>query len=417
MFIRTSSLEVEVAVRVKAGIEKVPGGLMLVPLLVGAVIHTLAPGAGEFFGSFTGAMFTGLPPILGVFYVCLGATLDLRATPYIAKKGGALLASKIVFAAVVGIVLGHFWGEAPISGGLLAGMSVLAVVAALNDTNGGLYMSLMGQFGRNRDVGAYSVMSLESGPFLTMVTLGIAGLSAFPWQALVGAILPLALGMLLGNLDPAMRKFLAPAVPALVPFLGLTLGLTINLTAVWQAGLLGIGLGLFVVICGGAVLLLADKLTGGDGIAGLAAATTAGNAAVVPTIVAQANPVYAPAAQSATVLVASSVVVTAILCPIITVLWARLVLKQPAGGSREAEATFRPDLHPHLDHVPADTGETALEAAHVRVLDDAAPDRSRDGDRTWTPDPRSGTDPAEDRMDQRPDRTVRPDRSEGRADA
>src|SRR4029453_16484023 len=160
-------------------------------------------------------------------------------------------------------------------------------------------------------------------------------------------------------------------------------------------GLLGIGLGLFVVICGGAVLLLADKLTGGDGIAGLAAANTAGNAAgnaaVVPTIVAQANPVYAPAAQSATVLVASSVVVTAILCPIITVMWARLVLKQPVGGSREAEAAIAADLHPHLDHVPADTGETVLEAAHIRVVDDTAPDRSQGNDRTKTTERGSGS--------------------------
>src|SRR5690242_8774918 len=130
--------EVEVAVRIKAGMEKVPGGLMLIPLLIGAVIHTAAPDAGKFFGSFTGALFTGLPPILGAFYVCLGATLDLKATPYIAKKGGALLGSKIAFAVLVGIVLGRLWGEAPISGGLLAGLSVLAVVAALNDTNGGL---------------------------------------------------------------------------------------------------------------------------------------------------------------------------------------------------------------------------------------------------------------------------------------
>src|SRR6476660_5431093 len=73
--------------------------MMLVPLLIGAVIHTAAPDAGKFFGSFTGALFTGLPPILGVFYVCLGATLDLKATPYIAKKGGALLGNKIVSAA------------------------------------------------------------------------------------------------------------------------------------------------------------------------------------------------------------------------------------------------------------------------------------------------------------------------------
>jgi 2-keto-3-deoxygluconate permease len=250
-----------------------------------------------------------------------------------------------------------------------------------------------------------------------MLTLGIAGLSAFPWQALVGAILPLALGMLLGNLDPAMRRFLAPAVPALVPFLGLTLGLTINLNAVWRAGLLGVGLGLFVVLVGGTVLLLADKLTGGDGIAGLAAATTAGNAAVVPAIVAQANPVYAPAAQSATVLVASSVVVTAILCPIITVLWARLVLKQPAGGNREAEAALTADLHPHLGHVPADTGETAPEAARITIIDATAPERRQDDDRRRTTDRGSGTQSTRDPASRRATRTVREDRWERATDA
>jgi 2-keto-3-deoxygluconate permease len=409
--------EVDMAVGIKAGMEKVPGGLMLIPLLVGAAIHTVAPHAGTFFGSFTGALFTGLAPILGVFYVCLGATLDVKATAYIAKKGGTLLGSKIAFAATVGVVLGRFMGEAPISGGLLSGLSVLAVVAALSDTNGGLYMSLMGQFGRNRDVGAYSVMSLESGPFITMLILGIAGLSAFPWQALVGAILPLMLGMLLGNLDPSMRKFLAPAVPALVPFLGLTLGLTINLTALWRAGLLGLALGLFVVLAGGAVLLLADKLSRGDGIAGLAAATTAGNAAVVPTIVAQANPAYAPAAQSATVLVAASVVVTAILCPIVTVLWARMVLKQPAGGSREAEAAFAADLHPHLDHVPADTGEAALRAAHLTVLDESPADGPQAEDRTMATDCASDARSTNDPTSRRPQRTVGRDQKRGEADA
>src|SRR5438045_3294734 len=65
---------------------------------------------------------------------------------------------------LVGAVLGRLWGEAPVPAGPLAGLSVLAVVAAMNDTNGGLYMALMGQFGQPRDAAAYSVMSLESGP-------------------------------------------------------------------------------------------------------------------------------------------------------------------------------------------------------------------------------------------------------------
>ncbi|HWC20802.1 MAG TPA: 2-keto-3-deoxygluconate permease [Flexivirga sp.] len=330
------------AVPIKAGIEKIPGGMMLVPMLVGAVIHTTAPGSGEFFGSFTGAFFTGLPALLGAFYLCLGATLDVRTTPYIAKKGGVLLGSKILFAIIIGFIAGRLMGEAPVGGGVFSGLSTLAVVAALNDTNGGLYMSLMAQFGRKRDVGAYSVMSLESGPFLTMVTLGVAGLSAFPWQTLVGAILPLALGMLLGNLDPDMRRFLAPAVPVMIPFLGLTLGLTLSLTAVWKAGLLGVALGLFVVFVGGAVLLLADRLSGGDGIAGLAAATTAGNAAVVPAIVAEANPAYASAAGPATVLIASSLVVSAVLCPVVTSFWAKRVLGQDTLPPDEVTALREP---------------------------------------------------------------------------
>src|SRR5690349_16571159 len=115
-------------VAIKRSIERIPGGMMIVPLFTGAIINTLAPNAGKFFGSFTGALFSGALPILAVFYVCMGATIELKATPYILKKGGALLATKIAVAAVVGIVLGRLWGEAPVTGGMLAGLSTLAVV-------------------------------------------------------------------------------------------------------------------------------------------------------------------------------------------------------------------------------------------------------------------------------------------------
>jgi 2-keto-3-deoxygluconate permease len=321
-------------VPIKRTIERIPGGMMIVPLFTGAIITTLAPNTGKYFGSFTGALFSGALSILAVFYVCMGATIELKATPYIVKKGGVLLLAKISTAAAVGVVLGRLWGEAPVATGLLAGLSTLAVVAAMNDTNGGLYMALMGQFGAPRDVAAYSIMSIESGPFLTMLTLGVAGLSAFPWQALVGAILPLAVGMLIGNLDEEMREFLRRAVPVLIPFFAFALGAGINLTSVWKAGLLGIGLGVFVVVVTGTVLWIADRLTGGSGVAGLSAASTAGNAAAVPAIVAAANPAYKPAADTATILVATSVVVTAVLVPIVTAWWYRRVsTRQQRTGS------------------------------------------------------------------------------------
>ena len=55
--------------------------------------------------------------------------------------------------------------------GFFAGLSVLAIVSAMDMTNGGLYASLMNQYGSKEESGAFVLMSLESGPLMTMVIL------------------------------------------------------------------------------------------------------------------------------------------------------------------------------------------------------------------------------------------------------
>jgi len=319
---------------IKATLNRIPGGAMVVPQFIGAVVHTLWPGTGEFFGSFTGALFTGALPLTAAFFLCLGTTLEFKATGQILVKGGSLLGAKLAGAAVIGVVAAQFLDEAPIASGAFAGLSVLALVAAMNDTNGSMFITLMQQFGRPKDAAAYGVMSIESGPFFTMVTLGVAGLAAFPWQAMLGTLLPLILGAVLGNLDPSMRDWLSPVCPGLIPVIAFALGGTINLAAVWKAGLLGVGLGVFVFLWTGLFLVFVDRLTGGTGVAGTAADTTAGNAITVPAIVAAANPAYEAAAPSATVLVAACVVVTAVLAPFGTAFMAKRarerIAQQPA---------------------------------------------------------------------------------------
>lgn len=313
---------------IKRTVERIPGGFMLVPLLAGAVTHTFVPHAAQFFGSFTGALFEGALPILAVFYVCVGSAIEVRALPQVAKRGGALLATKIALGIAAGVILGHFLGNHPVRAGWFAGVSTLAVVAAINDTNGGLYMALMSQYGTAEETAAYSVMGLESGPFLTMVTLGVAGLASFPWPTLLGAVLPLLVGLVVGNLDTELRAFLSQATPVMIPFFAFALGAALNLKLVWGAGLVGIGLGLAVLTVSGVALLVVDRWCGGTGVAGVSAATTAGNAAAVPALVAAANHKYAEAAGPATVLVASSVIVTTILAPLVTAWWAERVRKK-----------------------------------------------------------------------------------------
>ena len=69
-------------------------------------------------------------------------------------------------------------------------------------------MALMAQLGRKiEDVAAYSIMSMESGPFFTMLIFGVSGLASFPVLAFVFALLPLLIGIVLGNSDPHGEPF------------------------------------------------------------------------------------------------------------------------------------------------------------------------------------------------------------------
>lgn len=307
--------------KIMQNVQKIPGGMMLVPLLLGATLNTFAPGTGKFFGSFTGALMTGILPILAVFFFCMGATIDVRQSAWVLKKSGALVASKVLFAALLGVIASHFIPATGITEGFFAGISVLAIVAAMNDTNGGLYMALMNQYGTKEEASAYALMTLESGPFLTMVTLGVAGLGNFPWPAMLGSILPFALGYILGNLDHDIRKFLTPAVPVFIPFFAFALGNGLSFHVVAKTGLLGILMGFAVIILSIPVLLIADFLTDGNGRCGIAAASTAGAAVTVPTVIAAIDPQFASVAPAATSLIATCVLVTAIFTPMLTGLW------------------------------------------------------------------------------------------------
>ncbi len=306
---------------------------MIVPLFIGALLRTLFPhifdkGNTIFQTSFTGGLLTGAVPFLAAFYVCLGSTIDLRQTGYIVKKGVALWLGKILTAAVIGLLIRLL---APHQNDVVIGLSALAIVAAFSDTNGGLYMALMAQLGRKaEDVAAYSIMSLESGPFFTMLILGVVGLASFPLIAFVLALLPLLIGIALGNWDPAWRAFLKPGTQLMIPFFALALGTGIDLTKVVSAGLSGVLLGVFVVAITGTVLLVLDRLTGGNGLAGLAASSTAGNAAAVPAVVAAIYTAYQPIAAVATVQVSACVIVTAILTPIVSAWYATRVNKGEA---------------------------------------------------------------------------------------
>lgn len=308
--------------KIKQSIERIPGGLMLVPLFLGALCHTFSPEAGKYFGSFTNGLITGTVPILSVWFFCMGAGIDIRATGTVLRKSGTIVVTKILVAWIIGIICVKFMPAGMIQTGFFAGLSTLAIVTAMDMTNGGLYASIMQQYGTKEEAGAFVLTSIESGPLVTMMILGSTGAAFFEPRLFIGAVLPFIIGFALGNLDKELRVFFGSASMTMIPFFGFALGNTINLAVVGQTGLLGILLGLGVIVITGIPLIFADKwIGGGHGGAGLAASSTAGAAVTNPIIIAEMVPEFKPIAQAATALVATAVIVTSIVVPILTAYW------------------------------------------------------------------------------------------------
>jgi 2-keto-3-deoxygluconate permease len=301
---------------------RVPGGMMVVPLFIGMVINTFFPNLLKI-GGFTQALTgVGYPTILGMYLFTVGTKIAVGTASKIMLRGFGIMAAKVGTATVLALAVAHLFG------GSVIGLSTLAVMVAMSDTNGGMFLALMGVMGDKDDVGTYVVQSIETGPFLTMLIFVGTGLAVIPWLTMVSVIAPILAGSVLGNLDADMKNFFGSHEPIIVPFMAFTLGQTINLKSVATAGVPGVVLGMAVVIATGTVCILADKLFGGRGIAGAAASSTAGNSAAVPQAVAMADPSYAAVAAAATVQVAASVIVTAILTPVLTAWWFRKLSRE-----------------------------------------------------------------------------------------
>ena len=165
--------------------------------------------------------------LVGLFIFCSGATINVRQVGQPLYKGAVLTILKLVIGVIIGYLLNMAFGPA----GVL-GLTPFAVIAAVTNSNGAIYTALAKEFGDETDMGAIAVLSLNDGPFLTMIALGTTGLASIPALDIVAAIIPLIIGMILGNLDSDFRDLLSKGLNMILPVNGFVFGANMSLITI-----------------------------------------------------------------------------------------------------------------------------------------------------------------------------------------
>lgn len=291
---------------------KFPEGLLLVPMLLSAIFYTFSPKLFRI-GGMTQAMFTtdDLNYVIGLTCFCSGAGLNVHRIGKVLKKQGVLLLTKIIICVIASIIFIQLFGQAGIWG-----ISAVAFIAAICSTNPSLYLALEDEMGTPDDVSAFGLVGLLCVPAYPMLIFGLSQETAIDWMPIISTLVPILLGMLVGNLDENMAKFLAPGVSVLTPFMGWSFGASINLIEAVQSGLQGVIITImFYVLMVPILLMVETKFVKTDGISSLAISSIAGMSVSVPFIISQTNPAIEPFVASATAQIAFGVVLSSIITP------------------------------------------------------------------------------------------------------
>lgn len=295
-------------------VQKVPGGLLIVPLFTAVIINTCFPQVLKIGGIFTATFSTGTLAFVGCCLLCVGSQINPKGVAESLKRGSLLVIAKFLAGFIPALIVTKMFG---IHGFL--GVTPLMLLVAITSSNAGIYLGLMPEIGDEYDMGAQSLLSLNIGPFFTIIGMGAAGIAGFNVVALIASVGTLVIGFILGNLDEDIRKFLQSGTTFILPFLGFCLGASLNIKNIIMGGPSGIILGLSTIILSLIFLVPVDKfILRRPGYAAVANCSSSSSAVAVPAIIGQMSPNLAGQVGAATTAVAASAVITAMICPILT---------------------------------------------------------------------------------------------------
>ncbi len=293
-------------------IKKIPGGLLLVPMMIVAVINTFCPELVRIGGA-TEALFTNTNTMyaVGLMLFFSGTQCMVGQVKEMVKVGGLLCLLKILIMVAASIIVQRFFGPDG-----FWGISLVAFLAVLASTNPGLYIALVTD--NPTAVSVFSLLNLLVMPIAPVMALNLASGYGMDWNSVLSILIPFFLGMLLGNLDGEIRRLFSNGCTLVLPFMGFCLGGSINLIAAMKAGAGGIlCAGLFYLLTWIPLYTAERFILKRDGLVATAMSAIASFTATAPGMAAAANPFFEPYVETAVAQIALASLVTSLITPVL----------------------------------------------------------------------------------------------------
>lgn len=293
---------------------KIPAGTFLVPMLLSALLYTLWPNLFRNLGGITNAFLggSGTNFIIGLICFCSGIGINLKTLGKLFKRHGVLLLVKLVLTVGFGLLFIALFGQSGVFG-----ISALAFIVAICSMNPALYISIVNDFGDEVDKAAIGLVGLFGIPAVPMLIYAISGQGKIQWMPIISTILPLMLGMILGNLDKDFSKIFGAGISVLLPILGWNIGQGMNLIEGLQSGIYGIILVVVFYVLMSPLVVVDKMILKNDGVAALSMNAVAGVSASFPAIVAQVNPGLESYVTSATTQIVTLAIITILVTPML----------------------------------------------------------------------------------------------------
>lgn len=291
---------------------KIPAGTLLIPMLIAALLNTFVPGLFNI-GGLTEALFTpkGANYVVGLVSFCSATSIDIKKIASVLKKQGVLLLVKIIVCFVFGYGYISLFGQEGIMG-----VSAIAFIVAICSVNPSVYLAIVSDYGDEDDKVAFGLVGLVCIPAFPMLVYSITNGGSVDWTPIISTIIPIILGMIIGNIDKDMAGLFSPGLPLLMPFLGWSVGSGINLVQAVQSGFSGIVITLFYyIVLLPPIYLTETKILKFDGMSTLGMSTIAGLSAAMPMMFVSNNPELFEIATQATSQITFGVVLTSIITP------------------------------------------------------------------------------------------------------